>query len=140
MDGSESASLEVIENSNVIIDKYVDYFKILFKSTFVMYNNHGRMNNFDTKILKSLPHAIPTENVTLIEFQTNLVPFPKIHFPLATYAPIISAEKAYHEQLTTSEITTALFEPANQLVKVDPRHGKYMACCILYRYFSFINY
>jgi hypothetical protein len=28
-------------------------------------------------------------NVDLNEFQTNLVPFPRIHFPLATYAPIM---------------------------------------------------
>lgn len=69
----------------------------------------------------------------LTEFQTNLVPYPRIHFPLATYAPVISAEKAFHEQMTVSEITASCFEPANQMVKCDPRHGKYMACCLLYR-------
>eukprot|EP00069_Balaena_mysticetus_P005538 bmy_04881T0 len=47
--------------------------------------------------------------------------------------PVTSAEKAYREQLTVAEITNACFEPANQTVKCDPRHGKYMACCLLYR-------
>ncbi|XP_025933733.1 tubulin alpha-5 chain-like [Apteryx rowi] len=34
---------------------------------------------------------------------------------------------------TVAEITNSCFEPANQMVKCDPRHGKYMACCLLYR-------
>ncbi|NXX20608.1 TBA1A protein, partial [Podargus strigoides] len=58
-------------------------------------------------------------NVDLNEFQTNLVPYPRIHFPLTTYAPIISAEKAYHEQLSVPEITSACFEFSNQMVKCD---------------------
>lgn len=45
----------------------------------------------------------------------------------------MSIEKAYHEQLTVMELTSACFEPANQMVKCDPRKGKYMACCLLYR-------
>lgn len=72
-------------------------------------------------------------NVDLNEFQTNLVPFPRIHFPLATYAPIISASKASHEANSVSELTHSCFEPNNQMVKCDPRQGKYMACALLYR-------
>jgi tubulin alpha len=44
---------------------------------------------------------------------------------LSSYAPIISAEKAYHEQLSVAEITNAAFEPASMMAKCDPRHGKY---------------
>lgn len=32
-----------------------------------------------------------------------------------------------------SEMTISCFEPGNQMVKCDPREGKYMACCMLYR-------
>ena len=72
-------------------------------------------------------------NVDLNEFQANLVPYPRLQFPLVTYAPVISAKKAYLEQLSVAEITNACFEPAKQMVKCDPRHGRYMACCMLYR-------
>ena len=64
--------------------------------------------------------------VDITEFQTNLVPYPRIHFLLTSYAPVISAEKAYHEQLSVAEITNSVFEPACCMVKCDPRHGKYM--------------
>ena len=51
----------------------------------------------------------------------------------ATYAPVLSAEKAGHERVTVSEITSSCFEPNHQMVNCDPRMGKYMAVCLLYR-------
>ena len=72
-------------------------------------------------------------NVNLQEFQTNLVPYPRLHFPLVMSAPLLSVEKAYHEQLTTTQITSACFDPENQMVKCDHSNGTYMACCLLYR-------
>ncbi|TYH38201.1 hypothetical protein ES332_D12G094600v1 [Gossypium tomentosum] len=72
-------------------------------------------------------------NVDVTEFQTNLVPYPRIHFMLSSYAPVISAEKTYHEQLSVAEITSSAFEPSSMMAKCDPRHGEYMACCLMYR-------
>ncbi|KAL7672190.1 hypothetical protein ACOME3_007084 [Neoechinorhynchus agilis] len=72
-------------------------------------------------------------NVDLTEFQTNLVPFYRMHFPLISYAPIISPNTAKHEQVSVNEITNACFEQSNQMLVCDPASGKYMACCLLYR-------
>jgi len=72
-------------------------------------------------------------NVDLNDFQTTLVAYPRIHFMLTSYAPVVSREKAFHEMLSVGEITSSVFEPANMMTKCDPRHGKYMACCLMYR-------
>lgn len=74
-----------------------------------------------------------TLNVDLNEFQTNLIPYPRVHFPLVSYAPFLCDSKASHAYSTMPEITFECFEPNNMLVKCDPKHGKYMACCMLYR-------
>ncbi|XP_014240853.1 tubulin alpha chain-like isoform X2 [Cimex lectularius] len=72
-------------------------------------------------------------NVSLVEFQTNLVPYPRIHFPLMTYAPIVPVHKAAYDALSTQQLVNMCFEPANQMIKCDPRDGKYMACSLLFR-------
>jgi len=57
----------------------------------------------------------------------------RFHFKLSNYAPIISAEKAVHKQFSVAEFTKSVFEPAFMFMKYDPRHGKCMACCVMYR-------
>jgi len=46
---------------------------------------------------------------------------------------VISTEKAYHEQLSVAEITNSFFKPAGMITKCYPHHGKYMACCLMFR-------
>ena len=63
---------------------------------------YTNLNRLVAQIISSLTASLRFDgalNVDMTEFQTNLVPYPRIHFMLSSYAPIISAEKAYHEQV-----------------------------------------
>ncbi|XAR73005.1 hypothetical protein NMG60_11019841 [Bertholletia excelsa] len=97
---------------------------------------YTNLNRLVSQVISSLTASLRFDgalNVDVTEFQTNLVPYPRIHFMLSSYAPVISTEKVYHEQLSVAEITNSAFEPSSMMAKCDPRHSKYMACCLMYR-------
>ncbi|TKR92873.1 hypothetical protein L596_007441 [Steinernema carpocapsae] len=111
-------------------------YEICHKNLGINRPTYTNLNRLIAQIVSSITASLRFDgalNVDLTEFQTNLVPYPRIHFPLATYAPIVSSDRAFHEQMTVAEITRQCFEPGNQMVKCDPRNGKFMACCLLFR-------
>jgi len=98
--------------------------------------NYLNLNRIVAQVISSLTASLRFEgalNVDINEFQTNLVPYPRIHFMLCSYAPLISTEKSYHEAMSVTELTNSAFEPQNMMAKCDPRQGKYMSCCLMYR-------
>ncbi|KAL6059486.1 structural constituent of cytoskeleton [Balamuthia mandrillaris] len=97
------------------------------------YNN---LNRLIAQVISSLTASLRFHgalNVDMNEFQVNLVPYPRIHFLLCSYAPITSPDRAVHERMSVSELTSGVFDPSTMMAKCDPRHGKYMAVCLMYR-------
>jgi len=97
---------------------------------------YTNLNRLIAQVISSLTASLRFDgalNVDVNEFQTNLVPYPRIHFMLSSYAPVSSAKKVHHEQLSVAEITANVFESHSMMAKCDPRHGKYMAVCLMYR-------
>ena len=64
-------------------------------------------------------------NTHLRDIETNLVPFPRIHFLIPSHTTA-----AHH---TVADLTSMVYLPANQLCKANHRQGLYMASCLLYR-------
>ncbi|KAI9312503.1 Tubulin/FtsZ [Dichotomocladium elegans] len=97
---------------------------------------YANLNRLIAQVVSSVTASLRFSgllNFDMNEYQTNLVPYPRVHFPLVAYAPLVSAARVHHEQHSVAEITAACFETGSQMVKCDPAKGKYIACCLLYR-------
>merc|ERR1712019_186630 len=101
--------------------------------------SYKQLNEIIAKVVSSMTAALRFDgeaNVDLGEFQTNLVPFPRLHFMTTSLAPVVSKKKASHEGQRVRETTDPSFQPQNMLVKYaefDPVEDKYMAISINYR-------
>ncbi|KAF7332060.1 Tubulin alpha chain [Mycena kentingensis (nom. inval.)] len=112
----------------------------------------SNLNRLIAQVVSSITASLRFDgslNVDLNEFQTNLVPYVaflnvRAFYDMGTASPASTSrwqpwprssarKKAHHEQNSVSEMTFSCFEPGNQMVKCDPREGKYMACALLFR-------
>jgi len=101
--------------------------------------SYADLNMIIAKVISSMTASLRFDgelNVDLGEFQTNLVPFPRLHFMTTALAPVVTKKKSDHEAQTIREITDHVFQPQNMLVKYadfDPVEDKYMAISVNYR-------
>ncbi|KYR02696.1 Tubulin alpha-1B chain [Tieghemostelium lacteum] len=98
--------------------------------------SYQNLNRLIAQVISTLSASLrfPGQlNVDVNEFRTNLIPFPRTHFVLSSIAPLVSKEKSDHENVSVSAITSAVFSTNNLLATCDPKLGKYMSCCLLYR-------
>jgi len=123
---------------SIILDNEALY-AISKKQLDIDHPSYSDLNIIISKVISSMTASLRFDgelNVDLGEFQTNLVPFPRLHFMTTALAPVISKDKASHEAQTIREITDHVFQPQNMLVKYadfDPVEDKYMAISVNYR-------
>jgi len=101
--------------------------------------SYGHLNRIVAKVCSSMTAALRFDgelNVDMNEFQTNLVPFPRLHFMTTSLAPVVSKEKSNHEAHDCRRITDDCLAPSGFLVKYadfDVVEDKYMAISLNYR-------
>jgi len=101
--------------------------------------SYDNLNRIIAKVISSMTAALRFDgelNVDMNEFQTNLVPFPRLHFMTTSLAPVVSVEKASTESSTVKEITDQAVQAYSFLVKYsdfDVVEDKYMAISMNYR-------
>ncbi|MFS8003943.1 putative tubulin [Helianthus anomalus] len=98
----------------VLLDNEVIY-DICNRALDIVRLTYRKLNRLISQTISLLTTSLRFDgaiNVDINEFQTNLVRHPRIHFMLLFDAPVISAARAFHEQSSIVDITSAVFEPA----------------------------
>jgi tubulin alpha len=96
--------------------------------------NH--INRLIAQILSSVTCTTRFEtyvDMDLTMMQTNLVPYPTIHFPVPSFAPYYATNKNGHGKVTPMEVTKECFSNEGSLCSVGLTNGNYLACSLIYR-------
>merc|ERR1712093_877755 len=100
---------------------------------------YDNLNRIIAKTISAMTASLRFDgelNVDLNEYQTNLVPFPRLHFMTNSLAPVIAKDKAGNETFSVQDVTDQAVNPDYFLVRYpdfDAAEDKYMAVTLLYR-------
>ncbi|KAJ7746284.1 beta-tubulin 2 [Mycena metata] len=72
-------------------------------------------------------------NGDLRKLGMNLIPFPRLHFLMPSYAPISDPKTQSYQGTSVPELVQALFDRRNLLVACDPRNGRYLTAATIFR-------
>ncbi|XP_072041877.1 tubulin epsilon chain-like [Amphiura filiformis] len=95
-----------------------------------------RMNNIVANLLLNLTSSSRFEgnlNVDLNEISTNLVPFPKLHYLVASQTPLYAVSDMHMPPRRLDQMFTDAFSRDHQLIRADPKNSLYLACGLICR-------
>ncbi|KAH8100780.1 beta-tubulin 2 [Cristinia sonorae] len=72
-------------------------------------------------------------NGDLRKLALNLIPFPRLHFLMPSYAPFFDPKAKAFTRMSVPELTHSLFDRRNMLVACDPRFGRYLTAALIFR-------
>ncbi|XP_076173693.1 tubulin beta-1 chain isoform X2 [Ptiloglossa arizonensis] len=72
-------------------------------------------------------------NTDLRKLQTNIVPFPKLHFFVPGLAPLTSRRSAPYTTISVPTLTQQLFHADNLLAYCNPLQGKFLTLATIFR-------
>ena len=85
---------------------------VFVKNLNIKRSSYDNLNRLISKVISSMTASLRFEgemNVDLNEFQTNLVPFPRLHFMTTSMAPILTPEKAETEKNDVQSISETCY-------------------------------
>jgi len=72
-------------------------------------------------------------NADLRKLAVNMVPFPRLHFFMPGFAPLVARGNQQYRAMTVPELTQQMFDSKNMMAAADPRHGRYLTVAAIFR-------
>uniref|UniRef100_A0A9J2PK57 Tubulin beta chain n=1 Tax=Ascaris lumbricoides TaxID=6252 RepID=A0A9J2PK57_ASCLU len=72
-------------------------------------------------------------NADLRKLAVNMVPFPRLHFFVPSFAPLCSRGAVAFQALNVAELTQQMFDAKNMMAACDPHHGRYLTVAAIFR-------
>ncbi|KAI9633757.1 Tubulin/FtsZ, GTPase domain-containing protein [Dioszegia hungarica] len=72
-------------------------------------------------------------NSDLRKLAVNMIPFTRLHFFTAGYAPLVANASRQYTGTSVADLTAAVFQKKSLLAAIDPALGKYLTVSVAYR-------
>jgi len=72
-------------------------------------------------------------NSDLRKLAVNMVPFPRLHFFMVGFAPLIPRGSHQFRHVNVPELTQQMFDAKNMMTAADPRQGRYLTVAAIFR-------
>ena len=128
---------QLVENTDEVqvIDNEALY-DICFRTLKLTTPTYGDLNHLVSAVMSGITCCLrfPGQlNSDLRKLATNLVPFPRLHFFMIGFAPLTSRGSQQYRALNVEELTQQMFGANNMMCASDPRHGRYLTACAIFR-------
>jgi tubulin beta len=128
---------QLVENSDetFCIDNEALY-DICLRTLRLKSPTYGDLNHLVSLVMSGVTTCLrfPGQlNSDLRKLAVNMVPFPRLHFFMVGFAPLIPKGTQQFRHVNVSELTQQMFDSKNMLAAVDPRHGRYLTVAAIFR-------
>lgn len=128
---------QLVENSDLtmLIDNEALY-EITARTLKVQAPEFSDLNTLVAQVMCGISTSLrfPGQlNGDLRKLGLNLVPFPRLHFLMPSYAPFYNPQDRAFLRMSVADLTQAAFDRKNLLVACDPRFGRYLTAATIFR-------
>jgi tubulin beta len=98
--------------------------------------NHSHLNRLVSVIMSGVTTCLrfPGQlNADLRKLAVNMIPFPRLHFFVVGFAPLVADASLKFKTYSVSELTQQMFDPKNMMTACDPSKGRYLTVSAIFR-------